>query len=242
MRSRAEIAAMNTTSTFIGRALVIEADDAYRAVMETCALLAGCDVEATSNADGAVARLEARTFDVIVWGVSPRESENGRVEFLTALRQQSRGVPVVMIDDHFEPAQLSYEVGADHVLPKPFVPGALVGSIKSALRKAPSLLMQLVSSLEVRGMFLDADHRRLSYGDQQVSLTRQEWELLSVFLTHPNRFLTVGDIFELGWRPGGHGRDQLRGYVHRLRQKLDPLHLPCQLVSQQGRGYCLVID
>jgi DNA-binding response OmpR family regulator len=233
---------VTTTSSFVGHALVIESDQAYRAVIETCARLSGCDVEAMSNSDDAVARLGSRTFDLVVWGVSQRESENGRVEVLTALREQGQGVPVIMIDDHFEPAQLSYEVGADHVLPKPFVPGALVGSIKSALRKAPSLLMQLVSSIDVRGMFLDADRRRLSYGSQQVSLTRQEWELLSVFLTHPNRFLTVSEIFELGWRPGGHGRDQLRGYVHRLRQKLEPLHLPCQLVSQQGRGYCLVID
>lgn len=229
-------------SQTIGRALVIEADAAYRTVIEACARIADCAAESTKNPQDGLARLRSGRFDLIIWGVHPGESENRRVDVLTELRDASQAIPVIMVDDQFEPSQVSYEAGADHVLPKPFVPGALVGAIQSALRRAPSLMMQLVSSVEIRGMTLDADSRQLTYEDQKVTFTPQEWELLSVFLTHPNRFLTVSDILHLGWHGGRYGGDQVRGYVHRLRQKLDPLELPCQLISQQGRGYCLVIS
>lgn len=226
----------------IGVALVIEADPAYSAVMETCAHLAGCRTEAVPSPEQALDRLRRR-FDLILWGVGYRESDSERIRILTQLREATHTpVPIIMLDDHFEPAQVSYESGADHVLPKPFVPGALVGAIKSALRKAPSLMMQLASRVEIRGMVLDAERRVLEFGDRRASFTGLEWELLAVFLTHPNRFLTAADIFQLSWSAGRHREDQLRGYVHRLRQKLDPLALPCALISQQGRGYCLRIE
>ncbi|MGH7922936.1 MAG: response regulator transcription factor [Candidatus Dormibacteraceae bacterium] len=226
----------------VGHALVIEADAAYRVTIEACARLAGCDVEAAPDMQEGLARLAGKGFDVVIWGVHARDSDSRRVEFLTQLRETDSSVSVIMADDHFEPAQVSYESGADHILPKPFVPGALVGAIKSALRKAPSLIMQLVSSVEIRGMVLDADRRELRFGEQEVSFTGREWDLLSILLTHPNRFLSMTDIFQQGWRAGRYGDDQVRAYVRRLRQKLEPLTLPCQVISQQGRGYCLVID
>lgn len=229
-------------SRSIGRALVIEGDAAYRAVIEACAHLATCRTDAVADTGAALDQLHAR-YDLIIWGVSSGESESERVRVLTRLREVSPiPVPIIMLDDQFEPAQVSYESGADHVLPKPFVPGALVGAIKSALRKAPSLMMHLASRVEIRGMILDAERRTLEFGGRHASFTAQEWELLSVLLTHPNRFLTAGDIFQLSWRTGRQREDQLRGYVRRLRQKLEPLNLPCELISQQGRGYCLRIE
>ena len=51
-----------------------------------------------------------------------------------------------------------------------------------------------------------------------------------------------GEIIRLGWRAGEHAAEQLRTYVHRLRHKLEPLDLPCQLLSQHGQGYCLTFN
>lgn len=41
------------------------------------------------------------------------------------------------------------------------------------------------------------------------------------------------------WGSEWHSPEQLRGYVARLRRKLKSVHIPYELVSQQGRGYCL---
>jgi DNA-binding response OmpR family regulator len=61
-------------------------------------------------------------------------------------------------------------------------------------------------------------------------------------LSHPNRFLSAGEIIRLGWRAGDHEAEQLRTYVRRLRLKLEPLDIPCRLISQHNRGYCLIVD
>jgi DNA-binding response OmpR family regulator len=143
------------------------------------------------------------------------------------------------VDGILDMAQLDLEAGADQWVPKPFAPGALIGALRAALRTAASPTMDIASSIEIQGMVLDGRRRRLIFADREVGFTRQEWALLSILVSRPNRFLGAREILRLGWRAGDHEPDQLRIYVRRLRQKLEPLSLPCRLMSQHGQGYCL---
>src|SRR2546430_10497676 len=68
-----------------GAVLVIEADEAYRAVIETCACLADCRAEAAVDLAAALARLERASFDVLIWGSGPEEDRHaGRARLLRA--------------------------------------------------------------------------------------------------------------------------------------------------------------
>jgi DNA-binding response OmpR family regulator len=219
------------------RTLLIEDDESYRAVIEACVRLAGCRVEVASDPDHAFAMMEQQRFDLVVWGLSPGQCDS-RSAIISELRLRTEA-PLVLVDGGLEMAQLDLEAGADQWLPKPFVPGALVGSIRAALRKSASSIIDIASRVEVRGMVLDGKRRKLTFGESQVGFTRQEWDLLSILVSHPDRFLGAREILRLGWRAGNHGPEQLRTYVHRLRQKLEPLGLPCRLLSQHGQGYCM---
>ena len=125
---------------------------------------------------------------------------------------------------------------------KPFVPGALVGAIRAALRKSASATVRVASKLEVRGMVLDGGKRALTFEGAEVFFTRQEWDLFMILASHANRFLGAREILRLGWRAGEHAAEQLRTYIHRLRHKIEPLNLPCHLASEHGQGYCLMFD
>jgi two-component system, OmpR family, response regulator ResD len=222
-----------------GTVLIIEADEAYRAIIETCVRLAACRAEAVSDLQLALPKFERESFDALIWGVGPEED---RWSDLVAQLRARTDARVLLLADHFEAAQAAYEAGADQVLPKPFIPSALVAAIKAALRRSPSLMMHLASRVEIKGMTFDGEGRTLHVNGQQVSFTVQEWDLLAVFLSHPNRFLSAREIIRLGWRAGEHEAEQLRIYVRRLRLKLEPLEVACRLVTQHNRGYCLVVD
>jgi two-component system, OmpR family, response regulator ResD len=222
-----------------GAVLIIEADEAYRAIIETCVRLAACRAEAVSDLQLALPKLESESFDALIWGVGPEEDRWSELVAQLRARTDAR---VLLLADHFEAAQAAYEAGADQVLPKPFIPSALVGALKAALRRSPSLMMHLASRVEIKGMTFDGEGRTLQFNGEQVSFTVQEWDLLAVFLSHPNRFLTAREIIRLGWRAGEHEAEQLRIYVRRLRLKLEPLDVACHLVSQHNRGYCLIVD
>ena len=218
------------------RSLLIEGDESYRAVIEACVRLAGCHADVIPDPDRAFQLMERQRFDLVVWGVSSDTERDHRQVVISEFRMRTEA-PLVLIDGGLEMAQLDLEAGADQWLPKPFVPGALVGSIRAALRKSASSIIDIASHVEVRGMVLDGRRRKLTFGDGQVGFTRQEWDLLSILVSHPDRFLGAREILRLGWRAGDHGPEQLRTYVHRLRQKLEPLGLPCHLLSQHGQGY-----
>jgi DNA-binding response OmpR family regulator len=217
----------------------VEADEAYRAVIETCVRLAGCRAEAAADIPAALARLEGAGFDVLIWGSNPDEDEHSETVALLHARTDAH---VMLLADRFEAAQSAHDAGADHVLPKPFVPSALVGALRAAVRRSPVLMMHLASRVEIKGIVFDAGARTLQLNGEHVSFTSQEWDLLAVFLSHPNRFLAAREVVRLGWRAGVHEVEQLRTYVRRLRQKLEPLDIPLRLVSHHSRGYCLVID
>ena len=222
-----------------GAVLIIEADEAYRAIIETCVRLAACRAEAVSDLQLALPKLETESFDALIWGVGPEEDRWSELVAQLRARTDAR---VLLLADQFEATQAAYEAGADQVLPKPFIPSALVGALKAALRTSPSLMMHLASRVEIKGMTFDGEGRTLQFNGQQVSFTVQEWDLLAIFLSHPNRFLSAGEIIRLGWRAGDHEAEQLRTYVRRLRLKLGPLDVACRLVTQHNRGYALVVD
>jgi DNA-binding response OmpR family regulator len=223
-----------------GNALLIERDDAYRAVMTSCLGLAGCRSTVVATPESAFSMLDRQSFDVLVWGVSGDDVAH-RLEILGELGLRSEA-PLIMVDGGFEAAQLDLEGGADKWVPKPFAPGLLVGTVRAALRKSASSVLPVAARTEVRGMMLDGGRRKLAFGGAEVSFTRQEWDLLSILFSHPDRFLGAREILRLGWSAGDHAAEQLRTYVHRLRQKLEPLNLPCRLLSQHGQGYCLRFD
>jgi DNA-binding response OmpR family regulator len=219
------------------QSLVIEEDESYRVVMEACIGLTGCVVDAAPTPELAFPILDRRRFDLVVWGV-PALFPGRRAEVIPELRLRTEA-PLVVVDAGLDMAQIDLEAGADQWVPKPFAPGAFLGALRAALRTAASPTMDIASRIEMQGIVLDGRKRRLSFANREVGFTRQEWALLSILVSRPNRFLGVREIIRLGWRAGDHEPDQLRIYVRRLRLKMEPLSLPCRLISQHGQGYCL---
>ena len=118
-------------------ALLIEADEAYRAVIAACILHAGCQTESVTDMDAALTMLADHDFDLLVWGVSAGEAF-GRLEVLRELQVRS-SARLILLGHSSDSAPLDLEAGASLWLQKPFVPGALVGAVRSTLRKAAHL-------------------------------------------------------------------------------------------------------
>jgi DNA-binding response OmpR family regulator len=93
--------------------------------------------------------------------------------------------------------------------------------------------------IEIRGMALDGNARSVSFKGAKAAFTRQEWDLISILVDHPNRYLTAAEILRLGWHAGQYGPEEVRIYMRRLRRKMEPLKLPCSLASKHGFGYSL---
>jgi DNA-binding response OmpR family regulator len=214
--------------------LVLEADEAYRVTIGACVGLTGGRVDSVCSPELAFAALLRNSYDLLIWGLCDTEADR-RVEVMGELWLRSEA-PLVMIDVYSSAAQFALEAGADQWLVKPFVPGALVGigAEKGHQFGAARRHESGIPGHESRW--------RLAFAGAEACLTRQEWDLFSIHSATLIASSAHREILRLGWRAGDHAADQLRTYVQRLRHKLEPLNLPCHLMSQHGRGYCLSFD
>ena len=226
------------------RILVVDANAGYRSVISHVVELAGGEFESVAEFDVAMRLLERSTrFDLVILGMSA-ESRVSPKE-LGDLRTVAR-CPFILLDESSDDAGTTletYEAGASQVLPKPFVPDALIGAIKSELRgRDLDSLVSIATRIELGGLVFDAQERTVqSDGATAVSLTKREWQLLSFFLTNPNQFFAAEEVALPAWGPEA-SVEQFRTYVTRLRQKLLPFKGVCEVVNEKGKGYRLVLQ
>ena len=225
------------------RILVVEANAGYRSVISHVVELAGGEFESVAELEAARHQLERPwKFDLIILGMSA----NSRVtpKQLAELRAAARA-PFILLDESSDDAGdtlESFEAGASQVLPKPFVPDALIGAIRAELRgPEPGSVVSIATKIELGGLVFEANPRTVKNGEATVTLTKREWQLLSFFLANPNEFFAAEDVALPAWGPEA-SVEQFRTYVTRLRQKLSPFKGVCEVVNEKGKGYRLVLE
>jgi len=224
------------------RILVVEANPGYRSVISHVVELAGGEFESVAEFEAAQRQLERSTrFDLVILGMSAESRVSPRQ--LGELRTAA-GSPFILLDESSDEAGETlerYEAGASQVLPKPFVPDALIGAIKSELHGTDiGSVVSIATKIELGGLVFDATLRTVKNAAASVSLTKREWQLLSFFLSNPNQLFAAEDVALPAWGPDA-SIEQFRTYVTRLRQKLGPFNGECELVNEKGKGYRLTL-
>lgn len=137
------------------------------------------------------------------------------------------------------------ESGADDYVTKPFEPRELLARIKALLRRAAEVAAppQMLTEYRVGTARLDMDRRvlRLSDGSEDA-LTASEFDLLRLFVQHPNRPLTREWLLESAAHREAEAFDRaIDNRVMRLRRKVevDPAK-PEAIRSVRGVGYMFV--
>jgi DNA-binding response OmpR family regulator len=221
-------------------ALVIESDPDYAVSVRAIAEAASLGVTVTAEPEEGLRLLASERFDLVVLAV--REQDD--VAALVGEIHDTSPSGVVILDEALGIAREAYDSGADQVLPKPFVPGHLAGAIRAALRtRGPESIVAVATTIRVGDVEFNSDRREVRWDDHfRVRFSAREWELLSVLLAHTNRFFTAQELRGLAWDDDQLGLDQVRGYIYRLRRKLEAHPLPCRLVTSRGLGYCLRVS
>ncbi len=166
------------------------------------------------------------------------------------LRSQS-DVPVLMLTARSEEIDriVGLEMGADDYLAKPFNPRELVARIKSILRRARALPLNLrpdeARLIHFSGWTLEIATRDLMAPDRsRVALSGTEFRLLRIFLDHPNRVLTRDQLIDLTQSREADPYDRsIDLQVSRVRRRLqDNPKKPALIKTARGQGYVLASE
>lgn len=113
-----------------------------------------------------------------------------------------------------------FEAGADDYITKPIKPKVLVSKVKSLLRRLKEESV-VQSSYTVGDITIDKKEYKVIVNNEELSLPRKEFELLSLLTSEPNKVFKRDEILDQVW-----GNDVVVGgrtidvHIRKLREKL----------------------
>ena len=218
------------------RILVVDDDPLLGAALRRPLAYEGFEVDVANSGGASLVRVAQQAPDLVVLDVLLPG-----IDGLAVCRQlrQDSDIPVLMLTARSEvPERVAgFEAGADDYLGKPFAFEELLVRVKALLRRGRN---RTGGELRFGDLRMDRSSREVWRGDRALSLTRQEFDLLALFLEHPRQVLTRSTILERVW-DYDFGRDSnvLEVYVGYLRRKLESGGEPRVLCTIRGVGYVL---
>jgi two-component system response regulator MprA len=165
------------------------------------------------------------------------------IDGLTVCRQIREGglqTPILMLTakDAIPDRVAGLEAGADDYLVKPFAFEELLARVRAlGRRKAP---IESDAPLNFSDLTLNPSTRMAKRGDRNIELTAKEYELLELFMRHPNQVLTRDQIYNRIWGYDFGGESNIiEVYIRYLRSKLEEGDEPRLLHTIRGVGYAL---
>jgi two-component system KDP operon response regulator KdpE len=133
---------------------------------------------------------------------------------------------------------LALDAGADDYVTKPISLDELFARIRAVTRRSTGAD---ASAEVVVGRFrIDLADRTIAADEgEPPHLTRTEWQLLEILLTHPGKLITQRSLLQQVWGPAYEQETHyIRQYMAHLRRKLeaDPAR-PRHLLTEPGMGY-----
>ncbi len=152
---------------------------------------------------------------------------------------QTANTPIIFLTGNNSPQNVvdALNSGGDDFIRKPFVPRELAARVRAHIRRATYYMDSNVSEIRiVPGQY------RVFVNEQEVILTRVEFDLLKYLCAAPYKLHSTEDLLSNVWQyPDGVGDAALvRNHVHNLRRKIegDP-ERPEVIQSRHGRGYVI---
>lgn len=222
--------------------VVIDDELAIRRFLNASLSNEGYRVKEAENArDGLRLLLQESPSAVLLdLGLPDRE---GR-ELIKELRGWSH-VPIIVLSarDQEREKVAALDAGADDYLSKPFHVGELLARLRAILRRTAAMAGGGEAKPQViytAGQFrVDLAARRVFRGDQEIRLTKIEYDLLVVMVKNAGKVLTHQYLLKSVWGPlNVEETHNLRVFVATLRKKIEenPAR-PKLIVSEQGVGY-----
>lgn len=218
--------------------LVVEDDrDLNRTV---CAFLNQSGYEATGclGAQEAYDAMYDAIFDLIVSDIMMRNIDG--FEFAQNVRALNENIPILFMTakDDIVSKQRGFRIGVDDYMVKPIDLDELFLRIGALLRRA-----KIASSrrLEIGDFCMDADEHAVRLGDEEISMTVREFNILYKLLSYPKKTFTRQQLMDEFWDVDSETAPRaVDVYMTKLRSKL----VNCEdfeIKTVHGLGYKAVM-
>lgn len=205
--------------------LVVDDEKEIAELIEIHLMSQDYKVTKAKNGVEALKFLDENHFDLVLLDVMMPKMDGK--ETLKRIREKFN-IPVIMVTaktsekDKVEGLTL----GADDYVTKPIKPLELIARVKAQLRRFTVLNPNKVEAEEpneisIRNLYVNKVTHEVKVDDEQIKLTKIEFDILYLLAKNPNKVFSTEEIFENVWKEKNFdATNNVMVHIRRLRNKL----------------------
>ena len=221
------------------RALIVDDEPVLAEMVSMTLRYEGWHVATAGSGAAAIRSARDNPPDVVVLDIMLPDISG--LEVLAVLRKNQPGLPLLLLTakDSQEERIAGLSAGGDDYVTKPFSLEELVLRLRALLRRAGVAVADDSARVVVGDLVLDEDSHEVFRGDDVITLTATEFEVLRMLMHNARRVVGKSQILDRVWDYDFGGRSNVvELYISYLRKKIDYGREP-MIHTLRGSGYLI---
>ena len=199
----------------------------------------GYEVDTANSAEEAL-KLDICSYQLILLDVMMGEISGFKMANKLKKDKKTAKVPIIFITakDTENDTVTGFNLGADDYISKPFSLREVIARVKAVLRRTAAAETERVPErLTYQTLVIDITKKKVSIDEEEVPLTKKEFEILLLLVQNKGRVFSREDILARIWSDEVYVLDRtIDVNITRLRKKIG-IYGKC-IVTRLGYGYC----
>ncbi|MFI3331042.1 MAG: response regulator transcription factor [Rikenellaceae bacterium] len=216
--------------------LVVDDEESLCEILQFNLEVEGYKVDVAYSAEQAL-KMPLESYSLILLDVMMGEMSGFKMAQIVKANAQTAHIPIIFCTakDTEDDTIAGLNLGADDYISKPFSAREVIARVKSVLRRSAKQTQQN-SVLDFEELHINLTNKTCKVEGQKIELTKNEFELLSLLLSHRGVIFSREDILQRVWSDQVVVLDRsIDVCITRLRQKIKPYG--DHIVTRRGYGY-----
>ena len=220
------------------RILVVDDEEDLCEILKFNLEMEGYQVDTANSAEEAL-KLELTRYDLLLLDVMMGEISGFKMARMMKQNKDTANIPIIFITakDTENDTITGFNLGADDYISKPFSLREVILRVKAVLRRTGNVQTDNEEKLTYKGLTIDIPKKKVTINDEEISLTKKEFEILLFLLQNQGRVFSREDILARVWHDEVYVLDRtIDVNITRLRKKIGEYGQ--RIVTSLGYGYC----
>lgn len=220
------------------RILVVDDEEDLCEILKFNLEMEGYLVDTANSAEEAL-KLDLTKYNVLLLDVMMGEISGFRMASMLKKNKVTANIPIIFITakDTENDTLTGFNLGADDYISKPFSLREVIARVKAVIRRTSSVQSNEPEQLNYKGLTVDMLKKKVMIDNEEIALTKKEFEILLLLLQNQGRVFSREDILAKVWQDEVYVLDRtIDVNITRLRKKIG--NYGKYIVTRLGYGYC----
>ena len=216
--------------------LVVDDEESLCEILQFNLEVEGYEVDVAYSAEQAL-DMHPERYSLILLDVMMGEMNGFKMASLLRKNEKLKHIPIIFLTakDTEDDKLMGFNIGADDYISKPFSIREVIARVKAVLRRIVD--KEDPAILQFEKLYIDPVKKRAFIDNTELPLTKKEFEILSLLLSHPGQVFSREEILSKIWTDEVYVLDRtIDVNITRLRKKIGEYGK--HIVTRLGYGYC----